>query len=77
MAAHSADAREELFLLVYLRGRSLSTYAVGERGGVMKMQTEVYRGEGGSVKCVHTQCIRMLVFTVKQHTALPFEYLSI
>ena len=36
-------------------GRSLSTYAVGGRGGVMKMQTEAYRGEGGSAKCVHTQ----------------------
>ena len=28
-------------------------------GGVMKMQTEAYRGEGGLVKCIHTQWIRM------------------
>ena len=37
-----------------VRGRSLSTYAVGGEG-VMKMQTEAYRGGGGSAKCVHTQ----------------------
>ena len=54
------------------RGRSLSTYAVGGRGGVIKMQTEAYRGEGGSVKCVHTQCIIMPVFIVKQNTASRF-----
>ena len=35
------------FHLIALRGRSLSTYAVGGRGGVMKMQTEAYRGGGG------------------------------
>ena len=34
----------------YLRGRSLSTYAVGGRGGVVKMQTKAYRGEGGGGK---------------------------
>ena len=38
------------------------------------MQTEAYRGEGGSVKCVHTQCIIMPVFIVKQHTPLRFYF---
>ena len=38
------------------------------------MQTEAYRGEGGSVKCVHTQCITMPVFIVKQHTASRFYF---
>ena len=44
----------------FVRGRSLSTYVVG--------------GGGGSVKCVHTQCIIMPVFIVKQHTPLRFYF---